>query len=527
MSELKNAFATAFPALDVSPDAQYRAIEAARRADSQASRRGYGRLRLRMGIGVGVASVAVVATMLLIPSNSAASYLRRVRQRIGDAKSAHMIDWSIGPDGKRTKESEIWYQDGKWRIDSGGRGSETIADGEHKWLYQPSHKTVRVSAADGPFSKNPSGFTLSSMIADMGSSNKIKIVDEGASEKFTVLNPIDNTILTLWIDKKTDYPIRGTVETQTRNGPRLIGTLECEFNKPLSASLFAPQFPADVKVVDESAGEAYWQRELSKELAVFRHPDKTGTPLVLHNLQVTDSGDVFLLYSGQANPNDWEVTDDLGNTYLTCDGFQPDMSDTKGNHVKGILVEGKKLDGAWFTPLRPQVAPWKARTLSIRANNVWFKADPEKIKRLPKGAMVSTNEMTRVTTPMGTYTVRIGAPTCEVTPDYMPYMGMGPEEEFDLRREEDEVRFNYFHFRGSYAEAEPYLRDEIAITERHERETGQQWLQRRSFYMMYLNLKLQGRHEEAVQWLKRVLDEPADDNATPDMDRALREEGLH
>ncbi|HWA83315.1 MAG TPA: hypothetical protein VG820_07785, partial [Fimbriimonadaceae bacterium] len=467
MSELKNVFANAFPALEVSPDAQFRTAEAAQRADNRLALRSFSRLRLRMGIGVGLASVAIVATMLLIPSNSAAAYLRHVRRRIGDAKSAHMIDWVIGPDGKRSKEREIWYQDGKWRVDTGSRGSETIADGERRWLYLPYRKTVRVSRADGPFSKNPSGFTLSSMIADMGGSNKIKIADDGALERLSVLNPIDRTILTLWIDKKTDYPVRGTVETQTPNGPKLVGTLECEFNQPLSAALFAPQFPADVKVVDESAGEAYWQRELSKELAVFHRPDMPGSPIVLRNVQVTDSGDVFFLYTGDSSPQDWEVTDDLGNLYLRCDGFQPDISDTNGNHVKGILIEGKKLDGAWFTPLRPQVAPWKARKLTIQVQRVWYKADPEKIKRLPKGAMVDIRQMTRMASPMGAYTLSLDGPTCETTPDYMPYMGIGLEEKFDLQREEDEVRFDYFHFRGQYAEAEPYLRGQIAITERH------------------------------------------------------------
>lgn len=530
MSELKNTFTTAFPDLAPSLDAKSRAVDLARIADAQGIVRQHGRSRLRMGLGVGFASAAVVATMLLVPSNSAAAYLRHIRQRITDAKSAHMIDWNVGKDGKRVKSREVWYQDGKWRLESTLQGESTITDGEKKWVYAQRQALVRVSADGELFTNGPSGFKISSMIADAGGKSKLKIVDEGTFDRVTMFNPIDNSSFTVWVDKKTDYPVRGRVEALTPNGPILLETFEFEFNKAIPATTFAPVFPAGTKVVDESEGKAYWEAELSKRLAVFEVPKGAHSLMhakaVIRNIQVANNGDIFVLYSGEVTPESLELADDLGNVYAHCDTFQPDMSDTSGNHVRGIVVDGDKLNGVWFTPVRTQTLPWKPRKFTLSASEHWFRADTEKMKHWPKGVPVTDKDMIPMSTPLGSITLSVEGPTCSAVPDYMPYMGIGPQGEFDVRQADDLARFRYLHFRERYAEAEPYLRDEIAITEKHEQENGQRWVQSQSFYMMYLNLKLQGRRPEAREWLKKVLDEPGGPGSDPNIENALRAEGL-
>jgi len=531
MSEIKELFANTFPDVNPSVAGRSRVAEMALAADRKAQQARVTGGRLRLGFGVGLATLAVGAGIILTPSITTAAYIRHLGTLVKDARSAHIVEWKPTADGGRTRVQELWYDGGKWRIDAAMFGTVTIATSTKKWVYTPARKSVAVSSQVGSFVPG-NGFTVNSMLENQPRGSRIQITDAGAFKTVSMENPIDNSIFTMWVDKRTDYPVKGVIESLTPEGRKTALAFQCEFNRPVSSQQFVAEFPKGTKVVDTVGGEKFWTGELAKSLATFEVKGMAETSkLVIRNVQVTELGDVFLLYSGKVNQDGITVSDDLGTVYVRCDGFQAqgyrmDQETSKITLDKGIQVDGQKLDGGWWTPLSKPGKQWTPRKLKFSISMTWYKTDPEKMKRLPKTAMVKLSDMTPVTSPIGEWSVKLSGPTCGLTPDYMPYMGMGPQSPFDVERQDDDARVKYLMAKERFAEVEPILRDVIRQIEHQEATTGQTWVKSSFFFDLYRSLKEQGKHAEAKTWLAKVQSEPGGAHGDVAIEQALRLEGL-
>lgn len=533
MSELKNAFANAFPGAVATEEGRRRVAGMAQSADQKAISGRRTRYKARLGLGLATAACAAVAGVLLLPGAAAAAYLHHVRQHVVDAKSAHIVEWAIEPDGQRRKTRELWYQNGKWRVDSPMFSNVTIADSDTRWVYSPADHSVSVSRQQKPYMAS-NGFTLTSMISDGGPHDKLEITDEGPFKKVVIRNPIDSSMITFWVDKATDYPVRGQIQGNTPHGLQLESTFECQFNMPLAEVLFTPDYPKETRVIDLSLGKAFWVKELKKVVGTLTAPGSGSSfqihPVVIRNVQVAATGDVFVIYTGELDPRNTNLTDDKGNQYAHCEGFQAESyvldRDTQERRTTGIVVDGQDINGGWWTPVNVEPTPWRARTLKFRAESIYYKADPEKVKKLPPGALVSEKDMSPVRVAYGDWSISVASPSCGWAPDYMPYMGIGPQNELQARQDDAEARSQYFIERGRFAEAEPWGREEVRLIQQLERTSGFRWAQSPQFFRMYTILAGLGRHEEARKWLERILDEPGGGGQDPQIRAALAKEGL-
>lgn len=531
MSELKELFANTFPDVESSASGRSRVAEMALAADRKARRAQATGRRLRLGFGVGLATLVVGAGIVLTPSITTAAYIRHLGTLVKDARTAHIVEWKTTTEGGRMRVQELWYDGGKWRVDAALFGTTTIANSIKKWVYTPSRKSVAISSQVGSFIPG-NGFTVSSMLDNQPRGTHIQITDAGAFKTVSMENPIDNSILTMWVDKQTDYPVRGVIESITPKGRKKALEFECEFNRPISQRQFVAEFPNGTKVIDTFGGEKFWSRELNKSLANFDSGTFGRNPkIVIRNVQVSEQGDVFLLYTGDLNQDGVTVTDNLGNEYVRCEGFQAqgyrmDQGTSKITPDKGILVDGQKLTGGWWTPLIKPHGDWHARTLKFSLARTGYKVDPEMIRRLPKGARVKFSEMTPVVIQIGEWPVKLTAPTCGEIPDYMPYMGMGPQSSFDVERQDGDARAKSLIAKERFAEAEPILRELIRQIETQEATTGQTWVKSSYFFSMYRVLKSLGNSVEAKTWLAKVQGEPGGTRGDAAMDRAMQLEGL-
>jgi len=531
MSELKELFTNTYPTSDPSPLARDRVVEMALAADRRTTQGRTRSQRLRFGFGIGFASLVVGGGILMAPSITTASYVRRVGALVKDAQSAHIVEWAPTPGGGRKRVRELWYQGGRWRIDAPMFESVTLADGMRQWVYSPSRKSVTVTALRGGFIGGK-GFTLTSMLSGQPRGSQVRISGSPGIKTVVFENSIDHSKTTMWINERTDYPISGKVETVTPNGQKTALLFECEFNHPIAPDRFSTKFPSGTKVVDAVSGARFWQRELSRSMASFKVDSPAGKDkLVVRDVQLTEGGDVFMLYTGPQMQDGISVTDDLGNTYVRCDGFQPQayrMNDEsqKIEPEEGIRVDGAALNGMWWTPLAKPGEKVSARTINFSFAAIWYRADAEKMKHWPKDKPVPMTEMTKMTSPVGKWSVRMTGPSSGVVPDYMPYMGIGPKEIFDVDQRGDDARLGFLISAGRFEEAEPVLRNAIARIEGREALTGQSWAKGGYYFKMYQTLKAQGRDQEARPWLAKVRNEPSGGISDPAIGRALEAEGL-
>src|SRR5438067_1558451 len=160
---LRGILAEACPGLAPSPELRRRIAEMAERQTAIRALCAGRRRRLRLGLAVAAVFVLAALLVLNLPALVAAHALRRMEAAISDVRSAHMVLWSLMPEGTRRKTMETWYQAGRWRLE--GLGSIQVYRDGRLWTYLPAAGIVRTKRqAAGPYAYNPSGSSVAAIL---------------------------------------------------------------------------------------------------------------------------------------------------------------------------------------------------------------------------------------------------------------------------------------------------------------------------------------------------------------------------
>lgn len=462
-SQLQMLLSEAYPARELSTRLRQRITDRAAQHELRTLRRARRRRSLRTGIGLAGAVLALVMLIVEWPTLVAAQALRRMAAAVTDVRSAHFVAWRIADDGTRTKESETWYQNGQWRIEQRHPNRTQVFTAGRLWSYEPEAAKVTVRRREGPFSYNPSGFTLSSMMSDYtrwGWTDKISMLDNtmvhGRSARQVSLehnNGMEMDRSLLLVDAATDLPLRCDTTVRSNDGRGLRVVTEFDFNGPLMAALFEPRFPRSAHVFDSDRGQEEWRQKLAKGIARQRVGDRS---IVIRDLQVNAEGNVFLLFtagkylSDEFN-SDWRVSiqDDRGTTYQRPNAFfLPTMSRPHPGLPNGYVFGKERLEGDWWTPIEPQ-RPWQPRRFTViyhvNSRNV-------------HGSLPEQRTLDYAVT--ASFTIPVQRPACSVVPDYMPYMATGLYPEIDVLRANARARAYYYHICANQPrQALPYYQE--------------------------------------------------------------------
>ncbi len=386
------------------------AASAATRAPRLAHRR---RTRLRL-LGAG-ATAALILCFLLIPRPNPVNAYQRMLDSLRDVRSRHTTTWSIRPDGTRTKANETWYQKGNWRIDDPDpkSGSIHISRSGKLWGYEEFNNTVTkdtVGASpdwsdgvirDGTFNvvsldtllrqyKSSGGephITVMGPTTEGGKAvHRIMLTSRSLDFKVDPRKPLYRQIIDQ--DDATGLPVRLEQQTRKPDDTQWVtdSIEEDQYNQPLPASVFAPDFPKSARYINVVAQREYWRNWLNKGVAAQKIalPDSRRRPVnvVIRDFQVNQKGDVFLLFTanteiGRDIPFGMaELTDEFGTKYVDpssqnngvgAQDFVPNCIDptaTGGKKISGFAFGDRQLEGIRWIPLQTQ-APWQPRRFRL------------------------------------------------------------------------------------------------------------------------------------------------------------------
>lgn len=361
----------------------------------------------------------VTLSVNLRPTWVAAQALRRIQGAMAGAHSADEVTWRVQPDGRLSKESEIWYQDGKWRLELQNPPRIQVYENGRLWSYQPEQNSVEVWRTTSPFGYRPSGFTLAAMTLDSRWSGWRGLLSVGRTSRVhgrwmyevTLQSDGGHERALALVDRATDLPVRWTAQRQV--GGRWVTARggENHYNEPLSQRLFSPAFPKTARVIDRDADRRLWAERLQGEVARGCLGDRT---IIIRDFTVCSEGDVFLLYTAGRRPGDagpdWQVslTNELGASYPPGGPFQPYMAGNPRLPGAGFTFNGAVLEGCWWVLPSTHGRRWPRRFI------VRFHSGP----RLPGEGIQSSAE----------FPLTISRPTASPLPGYMPYMALGADE---------------------------------------------------------------------------------------------------
>jgi len=98
----------------------------------------------RLGLGLAAAAALAMIGVGLAPMWVAAHVLQRAEAAAGEVQNAHVVTWTIGPDGSRAKTREEWQQGSRSRAwDFNEDRVRLLTDGK-LWVYEPKLNKVTV-----------------------------------------------------------------------------------------------------------------------------------------------------------------------------------------------------------------------------------------------------------------------------------------------------------------------------------------------------------------------------------------------
>lgn len=444
-TDLRGALRAAFPVAEPSDTLGRRVAALAEEAAASRPRRQAQRLRVGLRLAAGAAAAVAVFAFLLPPKLTAVQAYQRMADSVRDVRSTHYIRWSVLPTGTQVKEREVWYQAGNWRSEDIWPEYQQVEVSRNgtNWTYETLTNTVTQDDAASPqWFDRISGFSVGALL------HQAALLDEDTHVTLlgatTVAGRPAHIILlysqwrgdrgnpqsTLWrsrivVDDATDLPIRSESQSRKPNQTQWVtnSVEEDQYNQPIPAAVFTPDFPKTARRVDAVAEREYWRERLSKGIAAQRATpiggkDRHPTMVVIRDFQVNAKGDVFLLFTadteiGRDTPyGSAELTDEFGTKYLDPSSqnagvgrqtFSPTCMDrtNSGPKVNGYVFGGKNLEGIRWVPLQRQV-PWKPRRFGLT---------------LHLSGSRNGHPGTAV------FDLPVQKTEAEVVPEYMPYMG--------------------------------------------------------------------------------------------------------
>jgi len=480
-------------------------------------------------------TLTAIGLVTLGPKAYGVYRLNQITGSVGDVRSAWMDSYAYDGDGNERRAGRTIYSEGRWRLER-GEEVEIWTNGDW-WSYDPKLRRVLYRRQpNGPFRYNPSGFSVRSMIRDMGRWNwrqKIEIgtrvVDARELESVTLTDGSNRERSVFLADPKTHLPVEILIEANTARGWRLSQRTRPRFNVPVSAELFEKRYPAGTVLVDEEKEKTAWRAKLEKPLATF---DVKGSKVALREVCLTSRGHLFVLYTNgetvadrraqtaemmgakpgqsvqsklrfQVRPK-FTATDAQGTVYEESFGtFQPYVGSSRPGFERGpSLRDGQVLQGAWLLPKTPYVAGKRAITLRICENDGSLRALAE-WKSVLDG--------------------RRSGPV----PVWMPMVGMGPEREDEILLQERDSQRRRAETEKDWAQVETLLREDLAYYLRRERE-GVSYAKGDTYYRLYSALKSAGKRDEAREFLRLASQEALYPNQYPatEIRKAMESEGM-
>jgi len=546
-TDLRESLQAAYPMAEP-PDALRQRVAALAAASTPRQARHLNGLRL---LGAG-ATVLLLLALLFVPRLTAVQAYQRMTDSLRDVQSAHLITWRVSPDGARWKSAETWYQAGRWHRElndvdperSGVRPAtvEICRDGS-RWTYDIRRDSVTLERAALPSGmEGTTGFSITAAIHSdtlWGLHTQVKLLGattlggrpahilELVSKEHFDMHTLPNMRSRVVVDNATDLPMRS--ESQIENNGRWTTNQvsEMQYNAPLSASLFTPDFPKQAQFVDAVAGREEWRRRLAEGVAsrtagttsdVITYPagqeffqpkmrgTNTPTRVVVRDFQVNARGDVFLLFTADHavcygyNLVNAALTDDAGTKYINPATqkrsrfayLATGLGRTDGSKLDGgYLFNNEMLEGMWWVPEHP-LGAWKPRrfTLTMSLPFVGGGGKPAAVFSLP-----------------------VSKPGSDNLPGYMPYLSRPLPGDW-MEGEEAQTRAYYYrHDAHDLPQALVWYRKTISLNSAMALKFGHKPYNAYQWFDVYQVLMGMGRTEEAKAALLRA---KADDDRASD-----------
>ncbi len=216
----------------------------------------------RLALSMATIALAIMVGSIIWPRVLARQALARVEAALTRVSSAHFKLYRI-EGGKRIKERETWFENGKLRDVAPEQKFVFLYNKGTSWDYDQKTNTVTVNKHENrAFSRdlcNLSGFTLSRWtqnFGNRGSKTTVTLqgttVQNGKTLKRVLLENTDDyetTKIVLLVDSGTDLPV--SADKRVRNCYSKEGYWQMIFayNRPLAPELFKPNFGPSVKFV--------------------------------------------------------------------------------------------------------------------------------------------------------------------------------------------------------------------------------------------------------------------------------------
>ena len=533
---LRQALQSAYPASEPSDALGERVAALAdaslqtRNALHQRSRRH--RLRL---LGAG-ATVLVILTLLLLPRLDAVLALTRMANSLRDVRSVHSVEWQIAPDGKRTKIHEQWYQAGNWRVEDAEGHFVQVCAGGRRWVYSRGENTVTLDHAAFPVGyQNTSGFSVTASVQDavaVGVRMNVQMLGAAVIQGHAVHwmqvsdNKYPDARSQVAVEDATGLPLQSATEERVHGvwTRTLIGA--SQYDLPLAASLFKPDFPKTARLIDVEAGRGLWYQKLAKGVAAQTRgndgytidysvinginqsrmvPLKGPRRVVVRDFEANKSGDVFLLFTNGTgvgsgdNVRDVDLTDEYGTKYIswedrqtqpgvftdsgpqqfipTC--YDADPQDPSGHKLDGYLFNKEQLVGRWWVPLNPQ-EPGEPHHFTLTLHEDFNPG-------------------------LTTFHLPIEKPICSVIPEYMPYMARPLMDGWEVPHAEAITRGEYYAGDGhDPAQALAWYQKAIAIDQDYSQKIGSHYGEEDEWFAIYQIQSQLGKTEEAKAALRNA-----------------------
>jgi outer membrane lipoprotein-sorting protein len=486
--ELDETMRELHPKLEPSDELRRRIEGMAIQADTKNRRRLVRQKRFRI-IGQTAAALATVtAAFVIVPKVAVAVSLNRMAAAMESVRSVRMTAYSTEPGQVQSTRRETIYQGGKWRIEE--PTGYQIWTGGVLYSYDAREKrTTFRKKGEGPFAYNSSGFTMSAGLRDMarwGWIQRMTISDLGRTtlngnpvRQVAIQQMPERGRMLFTIDTATDLPI--LVEHQDQQGGewKTVERSELRYNETLSADLFTPKFPAGTPVVDEAAEENVWRKRLATPIAEARAGHRR---IHLRDLSVTPEGDVFVLYTDGANAERNEtgvsvfLKDDRGTNYLQSWQFQPYVWSPVERMRTGFVLNGERLQGAWFIPVTPETGRWQPRRFTLIFGD-------------GKTAVIERT---------------VTATTKGDLPEHIRYTARWASPESEARRSRLATRRQFYYMQREWEEVLRLTDEEMALNDAYRRESGQHLLTPDLYLARYKAFRALGREQEANEAKERL-----------------------
>jgi hypothetical protein len=517
MKEFETVIHAAYPASLPGDDLLRKLQGAARSTDRRIAVRKLWRRRVRLSLATCAVGGFVVGAVVLRPRIAFAYTILRAESAMNSQTVAAYQTWILEDDGTRTPGMSVATRGDEARIT---RGQETILyTGDKTWVYEAGSRFATYEPEDRAQVARlhvTTGTALLKELMSYGVSGAMQVDDEDGFVVASIVGKSERTRLRLFIDKASDLPVKMEIQNPYHGGWKVAEDGEFRFGSQVDANLFAPVFPKGVQTVDKRDTQRRLQAKWSKPLLSIR---ERGDGEDLRDVQVNEAGDVFILYTARRDGGKVRVSDNLGTTYLEAQDFGPTVSWTSGR-VDGFKFPEGKLLGALFVPLTPPKET--ERTLDVVGMPMM--SQPLTPASLGKRELVNGQEVVAWDLSVikahweeedkkapdveaRTYHLKLSEPSCSTLPDYMTFLPQPIWGESDLRARETQARGDYEIDHRLWTEAERDIREAIAKTDQYYRETGNIGVQPDNYFKMYTILAAEGKHQEAVSWLRQLPDQ--------------------